>query len=79
MTENVLDIKTIWIRRTDKRADRVLLFEQMNKKKKSRPFAFLKRLCYELPCLFGTYHSRTNPRDTKAMARAKFAPANKVF
>lgn len=45
MTENGLDIQTISTKRTDKQADRVLLFGQVTEKKeKADPSHFLKFL-----------------------------------
>jgi hypothetical protein len=45
MTENGLDIQTISTKRTDKQADRVLLFGQVTEKKeKAHPSHFLKFL-----------------------------------
>jgi hypothetical protein len=45
MTKNGLDIQTISTKRTDKQADRVLLFRQLTEKKeKADPSHFLKFL-----------------------------------
>jgi DNA-binding Xre family transcriptional regulator len=46
MTKNGLDIQTISTKRTDKQADRVLLFGKLTEKKeKANPSHFLKFLC----------------------------------
>ena len=44
MTKNELDIQTISTNRTDKQADRVLLFGQVKEKEKADPSHFLKFL-----------------------------------
>lgn len=53
MTKNGLDIQTISTKRTDKQADRVLLFGQLTEEKENaNPSHFLKFLCQPT---FGTF------------------------
>lgn len=77
MNENGLDIQTISTKRTDKQADRVLLFGQLTEnKKKAHPSHFLKFLLASRTngTLAFAQTAQANPSDKNQRAVSAYAP-----